>query len=147
MFSVYVPEAAGQVSTSDSPHPPERMGSGRVLLIEDEEPVLRIAMRLIEHFGYQVTGFLRAADALDAVRADPDRFDVVITDQNMPEMGGFEVALAIGAIRSELPIILSSGNPGRSDAGLAALNIWYRLDKPWTGVSLSEVLERALKRG
>jgi PAS domain S-box-containing protein len=146
-FSVYLPEAAGQPISPERPHQPVRQGVGRVLLIEDDEPVIRVAEQLIERLGYQVSGFLRAADALAAVRADPRRFDVVITDQNMPEMGGLEVARAIAALRPDLPIVLTSGNRVHTDGELAAANIRYRLDKPWTNALLSEVLERALKRG
>jgi PAS domain S-box-containing protein len=146
-FSVYLPEASGQPVSPERPHEPVRQGVGRVLLIEDDEPVIRVAEQLIERLGYQVSGFLRAADALAAVRADPRRFDVVITDQNMPEMGGLDVARAIAALRPDLPIVLTSGNRMHTDDELAAANIRYRLDKPWTNALLSEVLERALKQG
>ncbi len=145
-FAVYLPEAAVRSSAPELPREPACPGSGRVLLIDDEDIVLRITKRLIERLGYQATTFSRAADAVAAVCADPYRFDVVITDWNMPEMDGLELARALTAVRSDLPIVLVSGNLARSDAELTAANIHHHLEKPFTGASLSYVLDRALKR-
>jgi len=144
--SVYLSEAVGPSSSPEQPQEPVRHGSGRVLLIDDEEALVDVAGDLIERLGYQVTRFVRALDALDAVRADPGRFDVVVTDQNMPEMGGLELTRAIAALRADLPVVLISGNRLSTDDELAAANIQYRLDKPFTGVSLGRVLAQALKR-
>jgi CheY-like chemotaxis protein len=143
---VYLPEAAGPSSAPEHPQESVRHGSGRVLLIDDEEALVDVAGDLIERLGYQVTRFVRALDALDAVRADPGRFDVVVTDQNMPEMGGLELTRAIAALRSDLPVVLISGNRLSTDDELAAANIQYRLDKPFTGASLGRVLAQALNR-
>lgn len=144
--SVYLPEAVGPASSPEPPQESVHRGAGRVLLIDDEEALVGVAGDLIERLGYQVTRFVRALDALDAVRADPGRFDVVVTDQNMPALGGLELARAISALRSDLPVVLISGNRLFTDDELAAANIQYRLDKPFTGASLGRVLARALKR-
>lgn len=146
-FPVCLPEAPKPVISSKQPPQPVRTGTGRVLLIDDEESLVYVAKLVIERLGYQVAGFLRAADALDALRTDPSGFDVVVTDQNMPEMNGLEVAQAIAVLRPDLPIVLATGNPLYEDDELAAANVRYHLDKPWTVAALSQVLERALKAG
>jgi len=145
-FSVYLPEATvGPETLSVRPALQRpRRGVGRVLLIDDQEPVLRSTKRLLERLGYQVTGFARPANALDAVRADPRQFDVVLTDQNMPQLGGLELARAIAAIRSDVPIVMLSGSRTYTDAELATANIRYTVDKPYTGTSLRDVVEQAL---
>ncbi len=65
--------------------------------------------RLLGRRGYRVTGSTDPRQALQAVRADPDQFDIVVTDYNMPEMSGLDVARALREIRADLPIILISG--------------------------------------
>jgi CheY-like chemotaxis protein len=62
-----------------------------------------------EPLGYRITGYTTPAEALDAVRADPIGFDVVVTDYNMPGMSGVEVARALTQIRADLPVVLVSG--------------------------------------
>jgi CheY-like chemotaxis protein len=64
----------------------------------------------------------------------------------MPEMGGLDLARAIAALRSDLPVVLISGNRLSTDDELAAANIQYHLDKPFTGASLGLVLAQALRR-
>ena len=144
-FSVYLPEAESVPSGSLESPPQALRGSGRVLLVDDEEALVRSTARVLSRLGYQVTRFVRAVEALEAVRADPDRFDVVVTDQNMPEMSGLELARSISSLRPALPIVLVTGNRTQSDDELGAANVRYRLDKPYTAELLSEVLARALK--
>lgn len=71
--------------------------------------------------GYRVTGCLLASEALDAVRADPMGFDVVVTDYNMPRMSGLQLAQAFARIRANLPVVLVSGHlsPTAQAASLA----------------------------
>jgi CheY-like chemotaxis protein len=63
----------------------------------------------LARLGYQVTSRPSSLDALELVRANPDRFDLVITDQTMPQMSGAELARELLRIRPGLPIILCSG--------------------------------------
>lgn len=66
--------------------------------------------RLLERLGYVVTTLHDPAHAIAMVRAAPEAFDVVVTDLNMPELSGLDVARALQRIRPELPLIISSGN-------------------------------------
>ena len=146
-FSVYLPEAVGQAAAQAPSARPPAAGSLRVLLIDDEEPVLRVTRRILERFGYDVASFSRSADALDAVHAEPLRFDVVITDLNMPDRGGLDVARAIAALRPNLPIVLMSGNRHATDPDVAAASIHSYLSKPFTGQALADAVSRAMTRG
>ena len=64
---------------------------------------------VLEGFRYAVTAFASSREALEAFRADPDRFDVVITDQTMPGVTGLELATQMLRMRPDLPVILCTG--------------------------------------
>jgi len=58
---------------------------------------------------YRVSGYTDPREALAAARANPDQFDLAVTDYNMPGMSGLEVASALREIRPDLPIVMVSG--------------------------------------
>jgi CheY-like chemotaxis protein len=64
---------------------------------------------LLGRKGFRVCPFTDQQEALDAVRATPNAFDVVVTDYNMPGISGVEVAGQIRAIRDDLPVVIASG--------------------------------------
>jgi DNA-binding NtrC family response regulator len=86
-------------------------GSGaRVLYVDDDEVMTLLVERLLAQAGYAVVCHNDAAAALAALRAEPDAFDVVVSDYNMPLTSGLDLARALAALRPELPVILSSGH-------------------------------------
>ncbi|MCE9577771.1 MAG: PAS domain S-box protein [Deltaproteobacteria bacterium] len=146
-FAIYLPELPAARRSGDAPAAAAiPRGAGHVLLIDDDELVMRSTCRQLELLGYTVAAFADARAALAAAEAAPDLFDVVITDLHMPELGGLELARALGAIRPTLPIILISGNQARTEAELAAANVRDHLAKPFTRAMLAEALGRALAR-
>jgi CheY-like chemotaxis protein len=92
--------------SADQPFP---MGHESVLLIDDEEDVLEMMHSMIEKLGYQVISKNSSIEALDTFRNHPRQFDVVITDQTMPEMTGLELVDQLIRIRPDIPIILCTG--------------------------------------
>jgi len=110
-FRVYLPVAArGDHSSRELRALEEvRGGDERVLVVDDEEFIVDQLRRLLEGLGYQVTTFTGSVDALDAFRGNPDAFDLVITDQTMPNLTGVELARWMLEFRPELPIILHTG--------------------------------------
>ena len=64
---------------------------------------------ILAELGYDVTSRMSSTEALALFKEDPSRFDLVITDQTMPEMTGFELAKEVLAIRADLPIIMCTG--------------------------------------
>ncbi len=84
-------------------------GEGCILFVDDEEPMTRLGRMALESFGYSVHTFMSSVEALEAFRAAPERFDVVITDQTMPDITGMELACEMLKIRPDLPVILCSG--------------------------------------
>ncbi len=144
-FSVYLPVTTEEVApVDDTPEPLARAG-GRVLLVDDEEQLVRVGAMLLERFGYEVTGFVRPDEALAAIRADPRRFDVIVTDRNMPGMGGLELARAVATLRPDLPVVLISGHSMYSDEELAGANVRQQLSKPFTSESLGRALASVMR--
>ena len=100
--------------------PAGAQGQGqRLLYVDDDEVMVLLVQRLLERDGYRVRACSNAADALAHVQSAPEAFHLVITDFNMPEMSGLELARALAALRPGLPVIISSGylsDSLRSDA-------------------------------
>lgn len=110
VFDVYLP-AVGQdvVSGLHQALSPIPKGNERILLVDDEEAVLRMEKLILERLGYRVEIKNSSLDALKAVKASPDSFDLVVSDMTMPEMTGDELAKKIMEIKPLLPVIICTG--------------------------------------
>ncbi len=112
LFEIYLPRSAS-TAPADRPGPlaVAHRGHGEsVLYIDDDDVMVVMVERLLQRLGYVVTCLHDPAHAIDVVRAAPQAFDVVVTDLNMPELSGLDVACALQRIRADLPVIISSGN-------------------------------------
>ena len=78
-------------------------------MVDDDESLVYLVERLLKRRGYRVSAHTRQEEALQALRADPAAFDLVLTDYNMPGMSGLDVARELRAIRPELPVVVTSG--------------------------------------
>jgi len=85
------------------------VGSGHILLVDDEQAIVRLVNTMLERMGYQVQGCTDSAKALQLFKADPDGFDLLITDMTMPKMTGLQLAESVMAIKPDMPIILCTG--------------------------------------
>ncbi|MBI3375300.1 MAG: response regulator [Betaproteobacteria bacterium] len=114
-FTLYLP--AERRSELRAPEPDEGaavaapdMGGGQhILYIDDDESLVFLVRRLLERRGYRVSGYTNPGEALAALRAHPQLFDLVVTDYNMPGMSGLDVAREVRAIRGNLPVAVASG--------------------------------------
>ncbi|PON11133.1 hybrid sensor histidine kinase/response regulator, partial [Candidatus Entotheonella serta] len=84
-------------------------GKARILFVDDEPTITQASYTLLQRLGYDVTGSTRSREALARFASAPEDFDLVITDQTMPEMTGEELVSALRHIRPEIPIILCTG--------------------------------------
>jgi len=144
-FHVYLPVIEALQETEQVETQPIPTGNESILLVDDKKDVIDIEQQLLEYLGYQVTSRTSSSDALDAFRANPDRFDLVMTDLSMPNMTGDELAGELIKIRPEIPIVLCSGfSEGMSEARIATLGIKGLLMKPVTIKDLSRVIRDVL---
>lgn len=117
----------------------------RVLLIDDEEFLVRLWKNVLEKRGYKVTCHTDGLAALEEFRARPDGFDLVITDQSMPGINGNMLASEIRNIRNDMRIIICSGYLGEmamdgdNNSGVSEILI-----KPFDISTLIEAIERNL---
>jgi PAS domain S-box-containing protein len=110
-FEVLLP-VVGERSAGESEGIGERddlAGRERVLFVDDEEAIIQLGRMSLEAFGYRVTTFTDSVAAFAAFREDPASFDVVVTDETMPQMTGHELARRLLRLRPGLPIILCTG--------------------------------------
>ncbi|MFP4573632.1 MAG: response regulator [Desulfobacterales bacterium] len=112
IFYVFFPLAEQEVSqTASTVQKDEALPTGTesILLVDDEKPIVEMLQQILESQGYRVTIRTSSVEALEAFRANPDKFDIVITDMTMPDMTGDRLALKIKEIRSDMPVILCTG--------------------------------------
>ncbi|MBL7174610.1 MAG: response regulator [Desulfobacteraceae bacterium] len=83
-------------------------GNERLLLVDDEKAIVDTVQLMLERLGYNVEVMTSSIEALEAFRARPQAFDLVITEQSMPNMTGLDLSKTLMQIRSDIPIILCS---------------------------------------
>jgi signal transduction histidine kinase/CheY-like chemotaxis protein len=122
-FVVYLPRIDAAAEDVEEEHQPLERGNGeRVLVIDDEEPLVALTGEVLQRLGYRPEGFRDARAALAEFEAAPHRFDAVITDEVMPELTGTELARLLRRRRPDIPILLVSGyiGPMMTERALAA---------------------------
>jgi PAS domain S-box-containing protein len=147
VFTVYVPrhgEAANPPLLELTIVP--RGNRQHVMIVDDEVPLVDLATRTLDQLGYSPVGFTSSTAALEALRADPKRFDALITDERMPGLSGSALIDEARAIRRSLPILLVTGYSG----GLVATRAYNSgatevLTKPLSARELATCLARVLQ--
>jgi CheY-like chemotaxis protein len=109
-FQVVFPlvELAEEASADREATPPQ-IALARILFVDNEVEIVRMASFMLKSLGYDAVTTPESRHALKIFRQDPDGFDLVITDQVMPEMSGSELSKELLAIRPDIPIILCTG--------------------------------------
>ena len=112
-FTIYLKQSEiALAATDDATAAAPRGGGQRVLLIDDEAPMLAVTAEVLSRLGYEPVSFSDGHKALAAFEAAPARFDVVITDEVMPGLTGTGLASVVRRHRPDLPIVLMSGHGG-----------------------------------
>jgi two-component system cell cycle sensor histidine kinase/response regulator CckA len=141
-FTVYLPVHHVSPGTATAPvkapeAPKQWAGGGRILLVEDEDPVRVVAERALTRQGYQVTSARDGEEGLELVQQG-GRFDLVVSDVVMPSLDGPAMARSIRKIAPELPVLFMSGYAEeqlRKEIGIT--NAWF-MPKPFSVQQLSE---------
>jgi CheY-like chemotaxis protein len=145
-FSVYLPcvDLAAE-KLPDTGNEPIPGGDERILLVDDEVMIVDMISLTLNRLGYQVTARTAGIEALEIFRADPHRFDLVITDLTMPNITGDRLIRELKTIRANIPIILCTGFSQKintqqaADMGIAGLVL-----KPVLQRDLAKVIRQAL---
>ena len=148
-FNLYFPAIGGEALGMEAHETPIPLGKGeRILIVDDEEPLVLLAKRILVRLGYVVETRTSVTEALELVRAGPGRFDLVITDMTMPAFSGIDFAQQLTQIRPGLPVILTTGYPGSLKLDqVRAMGIRELLFKPPTIQSIGTMVHRVLGEG
>jgi len=145
-FTVWLPTPGETPRPVAEPAVELPQGNGEtVMIVDDERALVALAEETLAALGYEPAGFDSSLAALEAFRAEPQRFDLVLTDETMPDLGGVELAREVRRVRPELPIVLMSGYSGAqlSDRARAA-GVAEVLHKPLVRRDIADALGRAL---
>ncbi|MBF0452861.1 MAG: response regulator [Candidatus Magnetomorum sp.] len=121
-------------------------GNGEhILLVDDELDVVKALEQMLKRLGYKVTSQLSSQITLETFEKNPDHFDLLLTDQTMPQMTGMTLAKKVLNIRPDLPVIICSGYSSQlTQENIDAIGIRDILFKPITlkdlGIKLRSVL-------
>jgi PAS domain S-box-containing protein len=147
-FDIYLPRSdAEAIDKADQAAPLPRGNGERVLLVEDERPLMLLTEEMLAALNYEPAGFTRPSEALEEFRADPTRFDAVVLDQLMPGMTGTDLARQLRALRADVRIVLISGYTGPVLAQQAlSAGIDHILTKPLDLRQIADAMEKILSR-
>jgi PAS domain S-box-containing protein len=146
IFHLYFPAHSDGVTVEPIEHGPVPCGHGeQILFVDDEELLGQLGQKALVELGYKVEVTTRPWTALTLVRASPQRFALVLTDQAMPGMTGFLLASQLRQIRPDLPVILMTGySASLTSAKVEAAGIRQLLLKPINLHALGTAVHAAL---
>ncbi len=117
----------------------------RILLVDDEESITIVCRKMLEAHGYRVDTATRSMDAISMFKAEPDAFDLVITDMTMPQMSGDALSREILSLRPDMPIILCTGySDVVSSESAREIGIRSVTMKPFESGELARLVRRVL---
>src|SRR6202035_2998667 len=144
-FSAFLPLAAGQPAQEPAPVAVAPGNGEAILVVDDEEGLVRLAEEVLASLGYEPVGCLGALEALRVFRAAPERFDAVVSDVIMPDMTGPELVRELRRLQPALPVILMSGYGGPDlQAQAQAAGAQAVLMKPLAAAELAACLASVL---
>ncbi|MBL0060080.1 MAG: PAS domain S-box protein [bacterium] len=145
-FDIYFPKLRTSPSVSGQESKSIRGGNERVLVVDDDPSVADVIKGALERYlGYQVTVCTSSLEALELVRHQPHRFDLLLTDQKMPTLTGVQLAQEVSKICNSMPVILMTGYSEIADeAKCKELGISGFLMKPPDTSELARVVRKAL---
>ena len=148
VFVVYFPALEEMAEEKKEPVEEIKGGSESILFVDDEASIVYLNRQRLERLGYRVKSTTKPLEALEWFRAEPDRFDLIITDMTMPKMTGDRLTREILKIRPEIPVIICTGYSERmSPKDAAALGARRYIEKPVEKRNLASALREVLDGG
>lgn len=120
---------------------------GKILLVEDEPPLLQLIEKYLQRLGFEVETHLKSFDALQSFEAAPDGYGMVIADLGMPDMPGDTLLTRMLEIRPDLRILVCSGSPFFIENLPKSLQQQVAfLQKPFVPKMLAEAVQKLMQR-
>jgi PAS domain S-box-containing protein len=144
-FTVFLPQIPAKASKEDIQDTEVPHGKERILFVDDEPSVTEASSHMLTTLGYKVTVAFSGFEAWELFRAGPDQFDLVITDQTMPDITGIALAEKMLKTRKDLPVVLCTGYSEAVSAETAKeAGIKDFLMKPLTKREMAQAIRRVL---
>ena len=147
MFTVYLPlmEPSADADTPAASSGPVIGGSERILIVDDDDIVGRLEQQMLDRLGYRTTVRASSIEALEAFKAAPRSFDLVITDMSMPRLTGDRLAREMLAVRPDIPVVICTGFSERINHKKAkSMGLAGFLMKPVIGSELARIVRQVL---
>ncbi len=147
IFRIYLPRAENEenIAEPDDFSPPSQGGGNEtILIVEDEESILKMAVTILEFFGYKVFSSASPFDALEIARRHPE-IKLLVSDVVMPGMNGKELLSQISEICPEIKVLFMSGYTADIISSQGAVNEDYIfMEKPFSVDEISNKIREAL---
>jgi PAS domain S-box-containing protein len=146
---IYIPAyfKDGKSIKQNIPPEPVFMGNGQsILLVDDEDLIIEAVTLILRSLNYKVTSFISSIEALQEFRADPTKYDILLTDLTMPKMTGLVLIKEVKKIKSEVKIILCSGlsSNGKYESSLYDNFVDVYIRKPVTRKEYADALKKVV---
>ena len=147
-FTIYLPVyQAPENKKNKLPKEQNSTSPWHIMMVDDDDDVLHVQGQLIELMGYRVSRFNDGRVALQSFHQDPDQYDLVLTDMNMPHMTGLDLSKSLLKIKSSIPIIMCTGfQASVSEPETREVGIRKLLYKPLTRQTLSSNIHSVLQQ-
>ncbi len=144
-ITIYLPQHSINKYEGESVDDKIEKGKGNILFVDDEKEITYMGKRMLENLGYKVEIKSEGSSALEEFKKNPDRFDLLVTDQAMPYMQGTELIEKIKAIRPEIKTIIITGfNDSIPRDATETLGIEAIITKPLILSEFSKLISKVL---
>jgi CheY-like chemotaxis protein len=146
-FRIHLPLCEAEGLPVHEPAAITQHGNEHILFADDEDTLVSLWKEVLEINGYTVTCARNGQEALELFKANPDGFDLVLTDVTMPKMSGPDLVKGVLALRPDLPVLMSTGyNDTMVTGSLRSLGIRGTLAKPCPSRLMLAAVREALDR-
>ncbi len=144
-FTIFLPAHEGLLEQETDKQDILPVGDEYILYVDDEPSIALLGKRLLESLGYRTESITNPEEALDMVRSDPNRFDLLITDMAMPDMTGDQLITETLKIRQDMPTIICTGYSSKiSEKEAAGIGVHSYIMKPINKSELAKLVRKVL---
>ncbi|OEU66867.1 MAG: hybrid sensor histidine kinase/response regulator [Desulfovibrio sp. S3730MH75] len=143
-FEIYLPVKGELADVSSKTYGPLPLGKENLLFVEDDEDQLETTPRILESLGYTVTALSSPAEAFKLICKEPELFDLIITDYDMPETNGVDLAKDIQNVAPEIPVLIVSGRRNFLNFASEIRNVRKVLMKPYSKNIIADAIREVL---
>jgi two-component system cell cycle sensor histidine kinase/response regulator CckA len=149
-FNIYLPTSEKIVLIEEQSGEDAKAGSGLVLLVDDEDMIIRVGRQMLEALGYQVIEARSGNEAVEVYRKSQARIHAIILDVIMPDMDGSETFDLLKEINPDAKVLLASGYSIDGKAGeILARGCDGFIQKPFDlnnlSTAISEIMDKAIE--